>query len=231
MLQVNQLIGFGAGESGAVPTMRGTPTVAQGNPTTTRTIAHTVDAANRNCLIVRLGFLDTGVSTAVVSGITWNGTALTRAAEGKNTSGAANSYVGAIWYLVAPEVGAFNVVVTYSVDVEVDYVRCENWQDVNPTTPIGGTAVDARAVTDTVYTANVAKTKTLSLVLGALLSNNTETGTPGTNVTEEVDVSVTGGTVGARAWLAKNTANGNMSVTLGASNAAGLAAAELNGDA
>jgi len=229
MLQVSQLIGFDAGVSGVVPTMRGTPTVGSGNPTTTRTIAHTVDAANRNCLVVRLSFSDT-VDTAAVTGITWNGTALTLGAEGRSTANA-DSAVGAIWYLVNPAVGSFNVVVTYNTDIDTDLVRCENWQDVNPITPIGGTATDARTSTDTVFTANVTKTKTWSIVLGACAFSGTATGTPGTNVTEEIDVQVAGGALAQVAWLAKNTVNGNMSVTFTVSGPGGLAAAELNGDA
>ena len=226
MLMSNMLAGLG----GAVPTMRGTPTVASGNPGLTRTIAHTVDAANRNCLIVRSAFLDVGSGGDTTTGVAWNGTAMTLARGGVGGGGTKSCAVS-IWYLVNPAVGTFNVVVTNSIDAETDYVRCENWQDVNPTTPIGGTALHAPTTSETVLTADVTKTKTLSLVLGVGLVDNTRTTTPGADITEEVDNSALGGANAATAWLAKNTVNGSMNLTWSGTGFSALAAAELNGDA
>jgi hypothetical protein len=223
MLQVNQLIGFGVGSGGAVPTMRGTPTAVV-NGTSPRTIAHTVDAANRNCLIVRICFQKTNTGHSV-TGVTWNGTALTQAAGSVMSSG--NSYGAYVWYLINPAVGSFNVVVTYSATPNACYMRCENWQDVNPIAPIGGTAVDAQPAS-ALLTANVTKTKSLSLIVAAAAwSSSITSATPGTDVIEEVDTTSSGNI----AWLGKNTTNGNMSATANVSGVGAMAAAELNGDA
>jgi hypothetical protein len=226
MLQVNQLIGFGAGGAGpAVPTMRGTPTVASGNPGATRTIAHTVDAAYRNCLMVRISVTD--VSTgAIVTNVAWNGAALTKAKEG--ISSGALSCGGSIWYLVNPEVGSFNVVVSYTSNPSGDYVRCENWQGVNPTTPIGGTAAQI-SNSATALVANVTKTKTLSLVLGVAGYDGSPTSAVpvGSGVVEEIDIKANG----LLSWLGYNLTNGNMAATSDVASFCGLAAVELNGDA
>jgi hypothetical protein len=68
---------------------------------TTVTVSHTVSGSQRMLVV--------GVATngAVPSGVTFNGVAMTL-----KTSGNSGGNISSVWYLAAPDVGTFNIVVT-----------------------------------------------------------------------------------------------------------------------
>jgi hypothetical protein len=100
---------------------------------TSATWSHTCTGSNR-VLVVSVAIL--GDSSVTVSGVTYNGVAMTSRYQGDlSTSGvyAKNS----VWTLVAPATGANNIVATYS-GTNTGYAGCGavSFTGVNQTTPI-----------------------------------------------------------------------------------------------
>lgn len=84
-----------------------------GTNAATATLAHTISGANTFLMVY---VQTTGNRTDDVSGITWNGTALTRSQfQAWYRSGV--NWTHDLWYLLAPETGSHNIVVTNRVDL------------------------------------------------------------------------------------------------------------------
>lgn len=83
-----------------------------GSNATTTTLAHTISGAN-TILVV---YVTSGLhaSADYVSGVTWNGTALTRTEFNAFYGG--GNFQHDLWYLLAAETGSHNIVVTNRVD-------------------------------------------------------------------------------------------------------------------
>lgn len=97
------------------------------------TKAATCPAADDRLLVVFVGTL----SSASVSGITWNGTALTKADAISYSTG--TNPRGELWYLAAPATGTANLVVTMSGSTTAAVVF-DFYANVDQTTPLGTVA-------------------------------------------------------------------------------------------
>lgn len=112
----------------------------------TLTFAHTVSGANRILVV--------GTREPAVSGVTYNGVALTKAISSSGGSGVDS----AIWYLIAPATGTNNIVVSATANM-VCYAS--SWTGVDQVSPIEATAQDSTA-----YASNPS-----SLAIGASASS------------------------------------------------------------
>ena len=104
------------------------------------TFSHTVASGSDRALFVSTGYYTNTVS---VTGITYNGVSLTKQRRYNDGTRAATSEV---WYLAAPDVGTYNVVITLSGAWTSNWVAAAiSLTGVNQTTPIevdnGGTVV------------------------------------------------------------------------------------------
>ncbi len=174
---------------GSVTTKLGA--AASGDVTST-TISHTVSAASDRLLLVSV--ITEGNENA--SGMTYNGVALTRAI--RRDGGGANETSVEIWYLVAPDVGTFDLVVTFSGTSPFG-VTATNLTGVNQFTPIG-TTVGANAASGS-PSINLTTTTYNSLIFGAVAKDNeTTTFTPGANVGELWDTTSGSGSEDLALW-------------------------------
>lgn len=112
--------------------------VIGGASTTSYTVAHTNTATTNTCMTVGVSVGDT--AGRVVSGVTYNGVALTQigTTQGVDTGGGGNGSLSA-WRLLAPATGANNVVITFNAALTtsagVSVCCIQTWDNVNQTTP------------------------------------------------------------------------------------------------
>lgn len=95
-----------------------------------------------------------GGGTAAVSGVTYNGTALAKAASASNGSGGE----AGVWYLVNPPTGAHNVVVSGNAGVGTASGAAITLFGTDTTSPIGGTASLAQQTTATPFSSTLTVT-------------------------------------------------------------------------
>ena len=118
------------------------------------TLAMTVGTLVNGALVVGSSIRNSG-AFATVTGVTWNGTALTLA---KRQDGpAASRHVTAeLWYLLAPAPGTFNIVVTYSgttTDAGIGGLSVSGVDQTNPIDATAGAAfLDATPIETTITT-------------------------------------------------------------------------------
>lgn len=117
-----------------VTNIESTATTAGGTGTSV-TWAHTVSGSER-FLLVQVNY-DDATSTPAITSVTYNGSNLTF------INGIESTYLGIPfrveqWYMVAPDTGTHNVVVTFpsSID-EIQPSGSSNWVNINQSTPIG----------------------------------------------------------------------------------------------
>lgn len=196
---------------------------------TTLTIAHTTAGTNR-LMLVGVSINLTHSTTAAVSGVTWNGTALTSLGAHNDTG---NSRRVEMWYLLAPATGSYNVVVTMknltfpnSVGVVAGVTT---FTGVDQTVPLG-TFTSADGSTTGSYPAN-SQEDVPSVVNGMILdtlaiSGNTTITVPGPQVQQwnvtsgnnaNTDVRASGSTrTGAPSVPISETFGANSNWSLGA---------------
>jgi len=127
---------FRAAASASIPSnvIPGTATVATGAATALITFSHTVPSGSDRLLVVGVSFDNDNSET--VTGITYNGLALTKAGSVNNSDDARAE----IWYRVAPSVTTANVVVSLSGTLSSNrgiVVGALNLTGVHQTTPVG----------------------------------------------------------------------------------------------
>lgn len=184
-----------------------TPAVASGNAGSV-TIAYTVAGSDR-ALEVGVALWDLA-GVAVVSSVTWNGTPLTQKKTARSVLVSAD-----IWQLIAPAVGSFNVVVTFSVTAKF-VVGVQALRGVNQTTPTrrhasftGSSTTPAATITSTV------EHDTYDVLAANELSADSLTATAGASQTQN--------------WNAKTAGLPNARNVLGASsNKAGAVAGAMS---
>ena len=165
----------------------------------TSTFSHTVPAGSDRLLVVSV--MTEGNEGA--SGITYNGTALTQAV--RKSGGNATATAVAIWYLVAPDVGTFNLVVSFS-NTSPFGVTATNFTGVQQNNPIEQVASTIGASGSPSVT--VSNPMAGSLIFAAATDNGeTATFTPGTNVGELWDTSTGTGTEDLSIWGGTRTTN------------------------
>lgn len=175
-------VGLSVTSVDAQPAFAGTPSSSTAPSTNTRTFAHTVGSGNDRLLIVHAVQWNSGVGT--VSSVTYNGVALTQ------ISGAAitfsTNFRSEGWYLIAPDVGTFNVVVTWSASQTMVSATALNYTGVHQSNPFGTAATNSgNSTTPTVDVTSAAG----ELVFAGLFVNSTISSTAGTGQTERYDFS------------------------------------------
>lgn len=143
----------------------------------THTFSHTVAAGNNRILVVCVSFRN---MVSSVTGVTYNGVALTQGARGSNTDRNTD-----IWYLVNPATGANDVVVTYDLDPADQVSGAANFTGVSQVTPVA--SADSNIGNNTNPTLSLAATPTqLIVAVGATYPGGGSMTplTPGTGTTE-----------------------------------------------
>jgi hypothetical protein len=145
-------------------------------------------------LVVAVHALDTVIGDAVVTGITFNGVALTNI-NGVSRGGGGVQVRTELWRLIAPSVGTFNVVITCTGTVDslagVAYELYNAMQqatEANSTNNLNGVAYISASVTTISGEA---------LIIDAVTANTGVTFTPDTGQNERYDTNIGG--AGARA--------------------------------
>lgn len=138
--------GSGSVAGGGATLCTGAGTIARDNNSSsggygsgsTNTFAHTVAGSNRVMIVAPVDYQ----GSHTVSGVTYNGVALTKLAS---QVGGVESQVQdtEIWYLVAPATGAHDVVVTWSGATTFSAAGSFSYTGVNQTTPFKSSATKA----------------------------------------------------------------------------------------
>lgn len=152
-----------------------------------RTFSHTVASGDNRLLVVTANYRTTS-SSSLVTGITYNGASLTSACSKSTTKYAATYYAWTeIWYIVAPDTGAHNVVVSYSTNVDEGGYVSVSYAGVDQTNPLTSTNTTGAS------SSSVSSSSVTMAAGSLLLSGVTQQSyignrfTPGSGVTELVD--------------------------------------------
>ena len=141
-----------------------------GSPTST-TVSHTVVSNTSGIIVVCVANVD----PSIVSGVTYNGSAMTLVIE-RNDADYRNC---SIWRLLAPSTGTHDIVVTHSASNTVKVFGAA-FTDVDQVTPIGATA-GATNTTGAVSSV-ITTTQDNSVIISVVSKTNaTSLGTPGTD--------------------------------------------------
>lgn len=126
-------------ESASGITAGTTAVSANGSGVSTRTVSVTVPAGNDRLLVCGTGARSTTAGNLVVSGMTYNGSAMTKAREDiTGDLGGAEFAGSSIWYLLAPTVTTANAVATWTGTISnIATAWCLPLSGVDPSTPIG----------------------------------------------------------------------------------------------
>lgn len=184
-------------------------TSAEQGSGTTHTISFTVGNNSDRMLMVHV--MDVNDVSTLVTGVTFNGESLTKLSEERRPS----ARVHTLWYLIAPAVGTYNVVVSTSASTYTG-VNIVSWYNVRQTSNPTNTN-DVTASGTTTFSPTVTVTESNSMVIAGVGSGSAITaGTDTTNVETGVDA---GATIVARSsnMVSSGTTTLNFSKT-GSSN-------------
>lgn len=168
---------------------------AVGIGVSTRTFNVTVPAGDSRLLVCGTGARDATTTTLPVASVTFNGVALTKHREDIVTiPGGPETLASSLWQLVAPPVGTFSVVVTWSGAV-ANYATawCLPLTGVHQTTPIAAVAGSTAGVDTTPLTGSITPTADQSWVIDAIVSAADFGHTVGAGQTSRSNRIVTGG--------------------------------------
>ena len=148
-------------------------------PATSRTLNIATGTRTNGVLVVAVGVISASSGSGDVTGVTWNGEALTKAIETSSTI----PFID-IWYLVSPDSGTNDLVVSYASGVTTTHIVAF-WADSDSTIALGDTNTVEAGGTDPT---SISLTPTVAgaLVMSAYVSqdNNVATATSGTLVEE-----------------------------------------------
>ena len=146
----------------AVPAVNGTnSTGSHASGATSLTISHTVGASLSNSLLI---VMHSGISQHA-TGATWNGTAMTLAKQGDG-----GQYFNTIWYLVAPEAGTLNVIISFASQTRSNG-GVITLTGARQTSPIDQT-FDANGNTGTSVSDTLTSTEADTLVMDVVMGNS-----------------------------------------------------------
>lgn len=160
-------------------TSHGTNTTHQSLGGTT-TVSHTCTGSNL-ALIVSIAMWNNGGTAAGCSGVTYNGTAMTKVTgSGQNSSG--GKFYTEQWYLIAPSTGANNIVATVGGACDKLGVAGVSFTGADQTNPIDVNTTASG--TGSSVTASLTTTAASEYLVDAAcrLSANTATSNSGTSV-------------------------------------------------
>lgn len=169
---VNEINGFNVGASIVPPTYI-SDAEGQFTTSTTPTLSYTVDAT-ADALIVAVNITDSGVDIAI-SGITYNGVAMTSAIAAASYSGSSTATYVSIWYLLNPAVGsAHDIVATISSGAPSNsWIEAISAKGINA---VDSTASDSDAAADTTGVGVLTDSSTgKSLIVGSTTINSADT--------------------------------------------------------
>jgi hypothetical protein len=143
-----------------------------GASATTLTWSHTCTGSNRILIVGAYGYMASGGLIAI-TGVTYNGVALTKIAGINGTADALNQNTE-LWYLIAPATGANNIVITWASSVQFKSGSGMSYTDVDQTSPIDSSATgqsgstgSASATSQTLTTTVVASNCWLTGIVSA----------------------------------------------------------------
>lgn len=173
-----------------------------------QTISFTVATQSNRVLLVDITYFDVGGRS--ISGVTYNGDALAQLDQQLNSSGYGSSER---WWMVAPDQGTFDVVVTIA-GPPVEYVISpSSWYDVNQSTPFGTTVgAEGNSTTPSIDVSSAAG-EVVVATIGAANATSITTGTGQTRRSTANDAGQIFGEVSSEAGAGTVT----MSGTFGAS--------------
>lgn len=158
-----------------------------------KTTSHTTGSLTNGILVAHIGTrVATTSSNGVVSGVTYNGTALTKL---RSDLFNVDPYVREeLWYLVAPASGAHDVVVTMAGVTDRIDLLISTWQGVDQTTPFETNSGTGTITTNaTSVTTNITPSSNNNVILDSMYtrddvgvaanSNQNELGTAGSTDT------------------------------------------------
>ena len=146
------------------------------------TFSHITPSGDNRLLVVTVGIR----GTQSVSAVTYGGNNLTLATA--NGSGTTGGQRVEIWYLVAPDVGSADVVVTYTAGLNQSGVAAISYDGINQLSPIGATAGAVGLSTNP--TVSISTNFTDTLIVGGVSARGGDTYpfTPGSGTTELFDM-------------------------------------------
>lgn len=175
---------------GASPTVIGTNTVVQDAVAgTSYTFSHTVPTGGENTALVVMN----AVSSANITGITWNGTAMTKLGA---TMLASYRQPMAVFFLAAPEAGTYNIVVSLNESRTNKNAVAFTLQDVVQSSPEDVRAQNASA-SATSLTTDITTTVNSDLMLVQISTNATSNYVPDAGQTS---LGTIGGVTDELAW-------------------------------
>lgn len=165
-----------------------TSTASDSADPTTLTWSHTTTTESNRLLVVGVSAeSDTGGHTAqTVSGITYNGVALTKIRSDYVTDNGTE-----LWYLVAPATGANNVVITMTAVVDGLYGAAMTFSGVDQSSPIDNNA--GTTATNTVISQSLTTVAADAMIVNIMQhQNSASVHTPDTNQTQRFNAATTG---------------------------------------
>ncbi|MEZ0209181.1 MAG: beta strand repeat-containing protein, partial [Candidatus Paceibacterota bacterium] len=141
------------------------------NTATTTTWSHTVTSSGSDrILIVTTAYRTT--STTTVTGVTYNGVAMTGLAT-SSSNGWSNSYANKIWYLLNPATGANTVSATITGGSSQSdiHLSATSFTEVNQSTPFGTFASSSPSGTVSTVSLDIPTTSTGNVVFTTILTD------------------------------------------------------------
>lgn len=170
------------------------------------TLSHPCTGSNL-LLAVTVTLQHNGATTSTISGVTYNGVAMTLGAVDNHTY--SSTILTATYYLTGPSLGTNNVVVTLSDASTLDIiVGATSFTGVLPSSPINGTFSGGNFSSPATHT--VTTTVANSWIIGALYTYVTSTA--GTGETQLYDTQVNGNSYGS-AYYKPTTTTGSQTVS------------------
>lgn len=156
---------------------------------------HTVAAGFNRSLLVTVQIRD---DATTVSGITWNGVALTKATSIQETTWTPHPRSEA-WYLVAPAVGTYSIAVTLSAAADQAMAIASDWTNTSQTNPINTfNTLQGTATASVAKSLSVVTTVANTVLMHSIYTNATYTTiTDGAGQTNLYILAANAGTDGA----------------------------------
>lgn len=150
---------------------------------TSKTISHTITASGSDHYLVAVC---TWRNLANITGITWNGVALTKKVE--NSGGNFQTMGAEIWYLVAPDTGTHDLVVTWASTGGAVHIAAVSFTGVDQAEPEASASVGDHGGSPSLTIDTVADD---SMIIDGVDNNFVNSGfTAGANQTERWDINI-----------------------------------------
>lgn len=182
-------------------------TATEGSNVSSVTFSHAVGAAGKNRILLT-GTITESLDTAV-SGVTFNGTALTKIHDAFDPGGGTRVE---LWYLVNPAATTANIVVTWASSVTRAYAAGVSYTGVHQVHPINISAEETNVGDETSPSISITPTVGNTMLVDVIgASSNTTTLTVGAGQTQRVNSSLSSSDLGMSEKLVVSPAASTMS--------------------